>query len=227
MTNYNEIEKAPVQPVAQETAQSAEKVVRRKVKPNPKKNLVERLVVGIIGPDGIPALGTSIKEEVIIPAIKNMVSDSVRNVTDLIGDTIKGAVNVSLFGDAHNPHVRGGRPSGRVGRDYNSISRKSGKGWVYDTDVRDEPKKRNIGKYADEFVIAERSDAVDILEELIERVHEYKFLSVASYKEIMEVDINYTDNNFGWKGPEVFDKVSIHAVRGGFIIKLPPIVSLV
>ena len=76
MTNYNEIEKAPVQPVPQETAQSAEKVVRRKVKPRPKKNLVERLVVGIIGPDGIPALGTSIKEEVIIPAIKNIITIS-------------------------------------------------------------------------------------------------------------------------------------------------------
>ena len=226
MPNYNEVEtKAEVA----KTQAVAQPQIKSTVKSKPKKGLVERLVVGVIGPDGLPALGSSIKEDVILPAIRNMISDSVKNVTVLIGDTIIGAVNMGLYGDPRNDITRAGGQAGRGGRDYNGISRGGRRGeasYIYDSESRNrtrEPVKRGIGKYVAEYVIEERSDAIDVLEQMITEVREYGEFSVLAYKSKINADVSYTDNSYGWKGGDVFNNVKITAVRGGYVLNLPPI----
>ena len=62
MPNYNEVETKAEVAKTQAVAQPQDKPqVKSTVKSKPKKGLVERLVVGVIGPDGLPALGSSIK----------------------------------------------------------------------------------------------------------------------------------------------------------------------
>ena len=230
MPNYNEVETKAEVAKTQAVAQPQDKPqVKSTVKSKPKKGLVERLVVGVIGPDGLPALGSSIKEDVILPAIRNMISDSVKNVTVLIGETIIGAVNMGLYGDPRNDITRAGGQAGRGGRDYNGISRGGRRGeasYIYDSESRNrtrEPVKRGIGKYVAEYVIEERSDAIDVLEQMITEVREYGEFSVLAYKSKINAAISYTDNSYGWKGADVFNEVKITAVRDGYILKLPPL----
>ncbi len=230
MPNYNEVETKAEVAKTQAVAQPQDKPqVKSTVKSKPKKGLVERLVVGVIGPDGLPALGSSIKEDVILPAIRNMISESVKNVTVLIGDTIIGAVNMGLYGDPRNDITRAGGQAGRGGRDYNGISRGGRRGeasYIYDSESKNrtrEPVKRGIGKYVAEYVIEERSDAIDVLEQMITEVREYGEFSVLAYKSKINADVSYTDNSYGWKGGDVFNNVKITAVRGGYVLNLPPI----
>ena len=230
MPNYNEVETKAEVAKTQAVAQPQDKPqVKSTVKSKPKKGLVERLVVGVIGPDGLPALGYSIKEDVILPAIRNMISESVKNVTVLIGDTIIGAVNMSLYGDPRNDITRAGGQAGRGGRDYNGISRGARRGessYIYDSESKTrtrEPVKRGIGKYVAEYIIEERSDAIDVLEQMITEVREYGEFSVLAYKSKINADVSYTDNSYGWKGGDVFNNVKIAAVRGGYVLNLPPI----
>ena len=230
MPNYNEVETKAEVAKTQAVAQPQDKPqVKSTVKSKPKKGLVERLVVGVIGPDGLPALGSSIKEDVILPAIRNMISESVKNVTVLIGDTIRGAVNMGLYGDPRNDITRAGGRAGRGGRDYNGISRGARRGessYIYDSESKNqtrEPVKRGIGKYVAEYVIEERSDAIDVLEQMITEVREYGEFSVLAYKSKINADVSYTDNSYGWKGADVFNNVKITAVRGGYVLSLPPI----
>ena len=230
MPNYNEVETKAEVAKTQAVAQPQDKPqVKSTVKSKLKKGLVERLVVGVIGPDGLPALGSSIKEDVILPAIRNMISESVKNVTVLIGDTIIGAVNMDLYGDPRNDITRAGGRAGRGGRDYNGISRGARRGessYIYDSESKNrtrEPVKRGIGKYVAEYVIEERSDAIDVLEQMITEVREYGEFSVLAYKSKINADVSYTDNSYGWKGGDVFNNVKITAVRGGYVLNLPPI----
>ena len=230
MPNYNEVETKAEVAKPQAVAQPQDKPqIKSTVKSKPKKGLVERLVVGVIGPDGLPALGSSIKEDVILPAIRNMISDSVKNVTVLIGDTIIGAVNMGLYGDPRNDITRAGGQAGRGGRDYNGISRGGRRGeasYIYDSESKNrtrEPVKRGIGKYVAEYIIEERSDAIDVLEQMITEVREYGEFSVLAYKSKINADVSYTDNSYGWKGGDVFNNVKITAVRGGYVLNLPPI----
>ena len=233
MPNYNEVETKAEVAKTQAVAQPQDKPqVKSTVKSKPKKGLVERLVVGVIGPDGLPALGSSIKEDVILPSIRNMISDSVKNVTVLIGDTIIGAVNMSLYGDPRNDITRAGGQAGRGGRDYSGISRGGRRGeasYIYDSESRTrtrEPVKRGIGKYVAEYVIEERSDAIDVLEQMITEVREYGEFSVLAYKSKINADVSYTDNSYGWKGGDVFNNVKITAVRGGYVLNLPTITDI-
>lgn len=230
MPNYNEVETKAEVAKTQAVAQPQDKPqIKSTVKSKPKKGLVERLVVGVIGPDGLPALGYSIKEDVILPAIRNMISESVKNVTVLIGDTIIGAVNMGLYGDPRNDITRAGGQAGRGGRDYNGISRGARRGessYIYDSESKTrtrEPVKRGIGKYVAEYIIEERSDAIDVLEQMITEVREYGEFSVLAYKSKINADVSYTDNSYGWKGGDVFNNVKITAVRGGYVLNLPPI----
>ena len=230
MPNYNEVETKAEVAKTQAVAQPQDKPqIKSTVKSKPKKGLVERLVVGVIGPDGLPALGSSIKEDVILPAIRNMISESVKNVTVLIGETIVGAVNMSLYCDPRNDITRAGGQAGRGGRDYNGISRGGRRGeasYIYDSESKtrtSEPVKRGMGKYGAEYIIEERSDAIDVLEQMITEVREYGEFSVLAYKSKINADVSYTDNSYGWKGGDVFNNVKITAVRGGYVLNLPPI----
>ena len=58
---------------------------------------------------------------------------------------------------------------------------------------------------------------------MITEVREYGEFSVLAYKSKINADVSYTDNSYGWKGGDVFNNVKITAVRGGYVLNLPPI----
>ena len=97
--DYNKVESKSVAPVkeaevAVEKVAKVQQVVSKGVRKQ-KKGLLERLVVGMIGPDGLPAIGRYLGKEVILPAVKNIIVDS-----------LTSGINMAVYGDSINKLVK-------------------------------------------------------------------------------------------------------------------------
>lgn len=175
-----------------------------------KKSLMGRLVSGIVGPDGIPSIGTYVNEEIIKPAIKNIIVDAVTS-----------GINMIMYGEKGGP-VRGrhgsvSRPGGhRPITNYNTISRN-------DHAPSERLVARPIGRQGvDDYKIVDRQDASEILVALTEAADMYDSVSVADYYDMIGVESKFTDNNYGWTIDSI-TRATIVPVRGGYIIKFPPV----
>lgn len=183
-----------------------------------KRSLFGRFVTGVAGPEGLPGIGSYVNEEIIKPAIKNIIVDAVTS-----------GINMVMYGE------RGG--GGNRGRHtpYSGASRQGGAyrpNTNYSSNYRSQPSDRQeqpermaaraarIG--VDEYVIADRFDAAQVLTSLTEYADRYDAVSVADYYDLIAVQPQFTDNNHGWT-IDTITRASIVPVRGGYVIKFPPV----
>ncbi len=179
--------------------------VRRKVP------LGRRFTQNIIGGDAQSVLGYML-EEIVIPYVRDMISDA-----------LTGGIDRAIFGE--NARGRGGRShrggSGR-GTDYHSISSNRGGRPAY-RDDRDRPRelsRRSRSSHNfDEIILEQRVEAEEVLDRMDAWIDKYGMVSVAEFYELCGVSGNYTDQKYGWTD---IRGASIHRVRGGYLVKLPP-----
>ena len=190
-----------------------------------KKGVVERLVVNFIGPDGIQNVGHKIQQEIIVPALKNIVVDSLSGLGDAIGHGVQSA----LFG---RDNVQSGRTyrntsnySGNTNKYWSnpgagySSNRPSRTGYGHPVDVEEVPHSAGT-----DYLIATRGEAIDILTGLKEQLQEYGTARLSDYYDLVGiVSTNYTNNEWGWTD---LSTARIQAVRNGYIIKLPRMEAL-
>jgi hypothetical protein len=181
-----------------------------------KRSLLGRLVTGVMGPEGLPSIGAYVNEEIIKPAIKN-----------LIFDTITSAASKAMYGDKGGPNRGGGygrysgggnnshRPTTNYSNRYSGSSR---------PDHHEErPVVRSTRYGVEDYIIGDRFEASNILISLTEYADRYDKVSVADYYETIGVPSSqYTDNNYGWT-IDTITNATIVPVRGGYIIKFPPV----
>lgn len=187
------------------------KLVDKKPKKR-KKNLIARLMSGILGPDGVSGIGQYVSEEIIVPAIKNIVVDAVTS-----------GVNMVIYGENKpRPTSSAGRSTYRPNTNYSSSygSRPSG------SRVSDKQPERTIARTArygvEEYIIEDRFDASHVLTTLTENADMYDTVSVADYYDLIGVPSQYTDNTYGWTIDSII-KATIVPVRGGYILKFPAV----
>lgn len=225
------------------TEQEAEDIVEEEVDPKKKgltsvvserptkvkKGLVSRLVTGVIGPEGLPGIGSYVNDEIVKPAIKNIIVDAVTS-----------GINMVMYGD------RGGNGSG-YNRNYSGRNRyNGGGGYGYGSGYRpstrygsnyrerDRDRDRDRDHYDDrpapaakrggviEYKITDRYDASHVLASLTESADNFDSVSVADYYDLIGVESVFTDNNYGWTIDSIHH-ASIIPVRGGYVIKFPPV----
>lgn len=181
-----------------------------------KKSLLGRLVTGVVGPDGLPGIGAYVNEEIIKPAFKDIVVNSV----------ISG-INMLVYGDRGHGPTRGGggynthrgygysRPSTNYNNRYspNTSPRPSS----YQEDRRPVPNPRRGG--VEEYIL-DRHDASQVLVSLTESAERYGHVSVADYYDLIGVPSQFTDNQYGWTYENIIH-ANIVPSRGGFLIRLP------
>lgn len=173
-----------------------EKVIVGKVTKR-KRNLAERIVLSVLGPDGLPKIGSYLGSEIIMPAIKNIIADS-----------ITSGINMAMFGEETSS--RSSHSSASANR-YASAY----KGASSHAAPRRAPRTRDI----EVFELSTRDEALQVLEELRNLIYRYDVASKADYLDAMGVDTVYTDNNIGWTN---LDRVSVKMIRpNAFIIDLP------
>lgn len=216
-TDYTDIEAKQAAPVKEgyeevqtEKPKMAPVIKKGKAK-RQKKGLLERLVVGMLGPDGIPAISSYLTSEIVVPAIKNIIVDS-----------ITSGVNMAMFGGEHNRgnHPNYGGPSNQYWNSPKAAHQSGARPTNYANAYNKPAAVANVrhAQQIDDYIIENRNDAILILDNLNEGIQLYNRVSIADYYDMIGVDSSYTDHNYGWND---LSRATIVPSRGGYLIKLP------
>lgn len=170
-----------------------------------RKNLFTRVGHAIFGPDGLKGVGRYVGAEIVAPAIKGIIVDSV-----------VASINTIIYG-SDAPRTRGSAPRSYGG--YTNYNRQYGGA----------PTTRTGSQYSrtvmaanriQEYELPDRQQANDVLTSLREIADKYSAVSVADYYESIGVPVEYTDNNYGWELRDL-DTARVRSTPHGFIIELP------
>ena len=170
-----------------------------------KKSLGRRFAETFIGED-IDAVKEYVKTDVVIPAIKNLIFESVTN-----------ALQMMLWSSAGQPVKHKGGPI-----DYNEFSKSKS----HNVSTASDRSPRDRFDFYD-IVFKSKFDAEKALSLLYEYVDTYGHATVADYynsipQEVLKnagiMSSVYTDNDWGWRD---LNNIRIQPVRGGYILTLP------
>lgn len=191
--------------------EAPKKVISGKVKKQ-KKGLMERFVVAIIGPDGLPAIGSYLLKEVIGPSLLQLGAESLKSGIDMIAYKNQGAPNVTHA----NPRVPV-RPQTNYAANYHSPTAMVSRSAAPVEQGRVVPTRARVEEYS----IADRNEAFQVVEALKAQAFAFNHATLADYYDMIEVPSEYTHHNYGWTAEDL-EKVTLMPTRGGTIIKFPP-----
>lgn len=174
------------------TEKKVKKVIAGSVK-SKKKNEIRKLADVFI-PEDVSSVKAYILMDVIVPAIKKIISDTVDTLLYPGGigrikrKSTVGKTPYNVCYDKENGH-----------RDYSSIRTRNG----YDYD---------------DIILDNRGEAEEVLTRMDELVATYGLVSVADLYDLVGISGNYTDNKYGWKD---IRSAKVIRVRDGYMLKLP------
>lgn len=149
--------------------------------------------------DDAQSMGDWVMQEVLIPSLRNLISD-----------TVNGSTQRLLYGTA--------RPRGAT-----RVGERPGLRTRYDQMSDHEP-RRMLSRESrarhdfNDVVLDTRSDAIDVVEALIDRVERYQSASVSDLYDLVGVTGSFADQRWGWTNLRDAD---VRQVRGGFLLDLP------
>lgn len=184
---------------AKKTDKKIEKVTSGKVVQK-KKTLGKKFTEMFLG-DDIESVSSYIIYDVIIPAAKNMISDTVSNgIEMLLFGQIKGSRTIR---DKNKSYIS-----------YNSYHKNKDKNRVY----------RNRARHNfDDIILESRGEAEEVLSHLVDLVEDYGMASVADLYDLVGATSNFTDNKYGWDN---LSSASVSRTRDGYLINLPRVIVL-
>lgn len=185
---------------------------------------LEKVVAGdvIVKPKGIGArfknifFGgdfTAAKEyvlsEVLLPAIRNLVVESISKGTDrlIYGDNAirrRGPVNYGSRVQYNNPIYRSGPPQARA----------------YLPDQRPIDRWSGGQKTFEDVIVGSKADADNVIEQLTNVVDMYEVVSIADLYELLGLPSSHVDNKWGWTH---LSTIEVRQVREGWRISFPPL----
>jgi len=176
------------------------KVVKGKVK-RQKKPFMKQIVETFVGEE-VDSVGNYILHDVVIPAIKNTLSDA-----------IQGGIEMLLFGDRDPNRRRGDRNKPNIS--YTNYSKLNNRNSRQSGGVRN--------RTMNDVVLDSRADAQEVLNSLVDMIDEYGQTSVADLNDLLGVSGKYTDNDYGW---ENLNAARVSRVRDGYLLDLPKPINL-
>lgn len=177
-------------------APRVEKVIVGDVK-KPKKSFFKKLI-GLFLSDDIGDVNSHIMSNIIIPAIKHAISDS---------------VDVALLGE-------GGRKKPTI----KSYTNYSGRYVSDDRDKRERERYNVRNAYEiDDIILDNYGDADVVLDTLNDLIERYGMVTVADLYDALGITANHTDYNYGWNSLRT---ARIVRVRNGYMLSLPRVIPL-
>lgn len=174
-----------------------------------RRGIASELIHNFVQEDARTVLGY-LMLDVLVPAAKNTILDFFNQ-----------GLERTLFGDA-TPRRSYGRsttaPAARTNYQGVSVSR------LPKVDPRPPLSRqaRATHNFA-EYVLQTRGEAEDVLDGLRELIDRFGVASVMDMYDLLGITPEFTDNNWGW---ENLDHAGVRAVRGGYILNLPPTVPI-
>lgn len=161
-----------------------------------KRESTARKVVGEIIREDARSVGETVLWDVIIPTVKNLISD-----------TVTRGIESMLYGYS--------RPQSRNNySDYSGYSRPKGS--------RDRPVERRERRSArqaeperNEIIFDTRSDANDVIDRMSDIIDQYGQASLADLNALIGASSNFIDDNWGWTDMGSFN---VRQVRDGFML---------
>lgn len=168
------------------------KVVSGKVKTK-KKNGIKSALIS----EDVTNVKSYILTDVLIPAIKDAVVDTVINGIEMImyGETKRDKKHRTSSKVSYRKFYDDGK------RDRESYSSRARNGYSYE-----------------DIIVESRAEGEEVLDRMGEIIDEYKFVSVADLYDLVGISGNYTDNKYGWTN---IRNAQVTRVRKGFLIELP------
>lgn len=224
MTEYSSVKPQPKEAVKPESKEVSERPKMKQIAKKPikkrKRGVVERLVVGLLGPDGLPKISKYLGSEVIMPALK-----------ETLVNAIKSGIDMAVYGSDSAPkqqHYTGGTSYSRpyqatAYRPTTSYSHPQGPAPTggYGTPAQNAQmvERTRIGNFnSQDYLIPERGVAMEILQGMREQLYDYGTVTLADFYDAIAVENTYADNNYGWTDLE---HARVMSVRGGYSLNLP------
>lgn len=210
MKEYNKVKQEPNKPEENEESKQQPVVdskphkVVAQARPV-RKNLFTRVGHAIFGPEGLKGVGKYVGTEIVAPAIKGVIVDSV-----------VASINTIIYG-SDAPRTRSSTPRSYGG--YTNYSRQYGGAPTTRTGSQHNRTVMAANRIQ-EYELPDRQQANDVLTSLREIADKYSAVSVADYYESIGVPVEYTDNNYGWELRDL-DAARVRSTPQGFIIELP------
>ena len=210
MKEYNKVKQEPNKPEENEESKQQPVVdskphkVVAQARPV-RKNLFTRVGHAIFGPEGLKGVGKYVGTEIVAPAIKGVIVDSV-----------VASINTIIYG-SDAPRTRSSTPRSYGG--YTNYSRQYGGAPTTRTGSQHNRTVMAANRIQ-EYELPDRQQANDVLTSLREIADKYSAVSVADYYESIGVPVEYTDNNYGWELRDL-DTARVRSTPHGFIIELP------
>lgn len=148
-------------------------------------------------------------EDIIRPAILDALGDVSHNVIEAIRDTIDTVLFGSVKGARRH---RSGYFRTSYDDDYWDRERRSRR--------RDRDDDRRVSRRSDDVAakVESRSEAVDLVQAMQERVHDYKVASVLNFYDMADMPTRSTDDDYGWDLGHPFE-ATITRTRDGYIVE--------
>lgn len=161
-----------------------------------KKSEASKLVDIFIAED-IKNVGSYILMDVIVPSLKRAITDVIKNGIDMLFYGSRGTTGRSSTASrvSYTPYYERSRSR----------------------DIYTEPRTRSRQTF-DNLLLETRGEAEDVLSRMDELIETYGIVSVADLYELVGVDGEYTDNDYGWTNIHNADVVR---TRDGYLLSLP------
>lgn len=185
----------------------AEKVVSGQVVKT-KEPLGRRIKRNVFNADNLESVGNNIVDNMIVPAIQDLVTEIFQTGVDIFMETVKSCI----YGDSKTSS-HSYRHDSKRNKDYSKISRSGGRS----SEKREYHKAR---KSFENALLETRVDADRVKDQMIEYAIQYDFVSIADFYGFVDMDPQYTDEDWGWY-PGDIENLAIRRVRGGWMLDLP------
>lgn len=202
---FKQAQKEVQNPTVSEDRPKSEKVITGTAKTK-KKNEIRKFADVFISED-MTSIKTFIIEDVVVPAVKNTVSDTVKGIFDII----RNSIDVALFGNAGAPRKSSGSKVS-----YTSY-------YERERDRRPVGETRNRAQFDfDDIIYVSRGDAQLVLDQMDDMADRYDgVVRVSDMYEFSGLVAPYTANRYGWT-KNVVRNAAVVRGREGYVIKLSP-----
>lgn len=193
-----------------------------------KPGLFTRTKRALFGEEGSRNVGKYVTSEIVVPAIKN-----------IIVDTITSGINILVYGESGSNSRSGYSPSSSYANQRHYAGKPVNYGAQYQSGVRSYSNvtssahlgrstvSRSVRTFnSEDYILPSRRDAVALLDALKDLSYQYDTVTLADFYDLVGQESAFTDNNFGW----TFDEISygdVRPARSGYVVVLPQVHSLV
>jgi hypothetical protein len=193
-----------------------------------KPGLFTRTKRALFGEEGSRNVGKYVAGEIVVPAIKNIIVDTITSGINILVYGENGSNNRSSYGQSSsyaNQRSYAGKPV-NYGAQYKSGVRSSSNG-TGSLHLGHAAASRSVRTFnSEDYILPTRRDAVALLDALSEIGDQYDTVTLADFYDLVGKESVFTDNNFGW----TIDEISygdVRPARSGYVVVLSQVHSLV